>query len=340
MRYYSSVAGEYILVSAVAAADTAIELDATVGLPSATPVTLLLDYGQNSEEVVTVNTVAGNTLTVDRGQDGTSKVSHSAGAAVRHGITARDLRESREHEEATSAHGAVGELASTNASQVLKNKTLDGASNTFTNLPKSSIPSDTVFTAATQTLTNKTLTSPTLTGATLTGATLSSPTVTGTQTGGQVAASNLTGSTTDTVAPYSYRVASDTRSVANQTWTPIAPLVTTAAQSGEHGAWSYGSGVFTTPMTGRYQVEVAVGFEVNPTGNRVLRVTRGDGIEVMRGQSPALAGYNTIVAASKSMVLQSNLTLTFECWQSSGGTISTVGGDSYTYVSISYLGAA
>jgi microcystin-dependent protein len=46
------------------------------------------------------------------------------------------------------------------STDTLINKSMDGGANTFTNLPKSSIPSDVVYLAATQTLTNKTINGP------------------------------------------------------------------------------------------------------------------------------------------------------------------------------------
>jgi hypothetical protein len=46
---------------------------------------------------VTVTNVAGTTLTVTRGVDGTTAVSHSAGAVFRHGVSGRDFDEANSH---------------------------------------------------------------------------------------------------------------------------------------------------------------------------------------------------------------------------------------------------
>jgi hypothetical protein len=98
-----------------------------------------LDHGQTTKEVVNVTAAVGTTLTVTRGQDGTSAAGHTAGAVVAHTVVARDLSEPQAHIAATSnVHGLTG-----------------GAN----------VVGDT----QTQTLTNKTLTSPTITGATISG---------------------------------------------------------------------------------------------------------------------------------------------------------------------------
>jgi len=46
---------------------------------------------------VTVTNVSGTTLTVTRGVDGTSAVSHNAGASFSHGVSARDFDEANSH---------------------------------------------------------------------------------------------------------------------------------------------------------------------------------------------------------------------------------------------------
>jgi hypothetical protein len=71
-------------------------------------------------------------LTVTRGIDGTTGVSHSLGAVVRHDHSARDFAESRAHEAATSGvHGTTGALVGATQAMALTNKDLSSGTNTF-----------------------------------------------------------------------------------------------------------------------------------------------------------------------------------------------------------------
>lgn len=92
-RYYSSTAVATTLTGSITNATTSIPVAATTGFPGTTPFTLIFDEGTASEEVVTITNVSGLNLTATRGQDGTSAVSHSAGATVKHGVSARDFDE-------------------------------------------------------------------------------------------------------------------------------------------------------------------------------------------------------------------------------------------------------
>lgn len=166
---YSSVAGQMLLVSPITNASTSIQVDSITGLP-ATPFKLILDYGGMSEEIVKVTGMAGSTLTVVRGYDGSTAVSHAAQAPIRHGITAEDLTLSRAHEESTSAHGVTGTLVGTGSVQTLTNKTIALGANTVsgTRAQFNAAITDDDFASLTgaETLTNKTinLASNTLTG--------------------------------------------------------------------------------------------------------------------------------------------------------------------------------
>ena len=96
-RYYSSTAVATTLSASANNSTTSITVTALSGYPVSTPWTAIIDPDTASEEVVSVTGVSGTTLTVTRGVDGTTAVSHSAGAVFRHGVSGRDFDEANEH---------------------------------------------------------------------------------------------------------------------------------------------------------------------------------------------------------------------------------------------------
>lgn len=203
-RYYSNTAVSTTLVGAINNAVTSLVVGSVSGFPVSCPYTLVLDQGTPTEELVTVTAAAGTTLTVTRGSDGTAAAAHSAGATVKHAVSAQDFREPQDHMVTSSGtHGITGSVVGTTDAQNLTNKTMNGASNSFSNIPSAAIVGLDAHTAATaahgatgavvgttnvQTLTGKTLTSPVLNSPSI-----ANPSFTGTATTGLALAGALTG---------------------------------------------------------------------------------------------------------------------------------------------------
>ena len=178
-RYYSATAVETTITAAIPSASqgdsyTSFVVASTSGFAASFPYTLLIDPDTNKEEVVTVTAGTGTTLTVTRGQDSTQAVAHSAGATVRHAVSARDFRELQTHIAArgydadsgimtnieTHVHGlgsGDGSVVGTAKAQTLSNKTLSGT-----------------VTSSAATFTGGTFSSGTITSATITSATITS----------------------------------------------------------------------------------------------------------------------------------------------------------------------
>jgi len=112
-RYYSAIAQDTTLTSSITNTSTSMVVGATVGYP-ATPFVLAVDYNAASEELVLVSNISGTTLTITRGYNGTTAVSHNTGATVRHVISAQDLTDAQNHYGTAltaGAHGVTGALA-------------------------------------------------------------------------------------------------------------------------------------------------------------------------------------------------------------------------------------
>ena len=92
-RYYSSTAARTTLSAGIDASQTTVGVVAVSGWPASYPYTLIIDQDTVNEEIVEVTARSGTTLTVTRGVDGTTGKSHDAGAAVNHGVSARDFEE-------------------------------------------------------------------------------------------------------------------------------------------------------------------------------------------------------------------------------------------------------
>lgn len=221
-RNYSATATETKLSASIPSASandvtTGVGVLSISGFPGTFPYTLILDPDTSKEEVVTVTSGSSTTLVLTRGQDSTTAFAHASGAAVRHGISAREFKELQTHISArgidtdtallsgvdTHVHGIVtgeGDVVGTAKTQTLTNKTIgsgglafegtttDGFDTTLTVVDPTAnrtitFPNTTGTVAildAFQTLSNKTITSPTISG---------SPVITGLSSAGMSASS-------------------------------------------------------------------------------------------------------------------------------------------------------
>lgn len=134
-RYYSALAQDTNLIGNITNSTTSMVVGGTVGYPSSFPFVLAVDYNAAAEELVLVTAASGTTLTIQRGYNGTTGVSHTTGAIVRHVIIAQDLTDASDHIfGSTGVHGVTGAVVGTTDVQTLTNKTIDATQNTITNL--------------------------------------------------------------------------------------------------------------------------------------------------------------------------------------------------------------
>ena len=129
-RFYSSIAATTTLEASIDENADSLTPATTSGFPNSYPYLLILEKDTANEELVDVTGSTGLQLNVIRGVDGTSPRAHSAGSPVEHGVSARDFRESRQHEgSADTVHGLElgSEVVGTTDTQTLTNKTIVGA---------------------------------------------------------------------------------------------------------------------------------------------------------------------------------------------------------------------
>ena len=165
-RKYSSVSTETTLASGISNSATTMTVatgtgsallgGVTLGASNVDQFTVAIDPDTASEEIVFITGVTSDTLTITRGQAGTSAITHSGGAAVKHVLTSDDLN----YFESTvsAATTATGTATLTNKTITLGNNTITGSTAQFNT---ALTDGDFATLAGTETLTNKTLTSPT-----------------------------------------------------------------------------------------------------------------------------------------------------------------------------------
>jgi len=165
-RLYSSISVETTLASSInssvtsmtVATGTATTLLGGVTVVANSQFTVAIDPDTQNEEIVFITAgPSGDTFTIDRAEAGSSAVSHSTGATVKHVLTSDDLNA---FAAGISPVASLAFSGSTSGTTTLQATAVAGT-NTLSLPPTTS---DTLAgIAATQTLTNKTLTSPVIT---------------------------------------------------------------------------------------------------------------------------------------------------------------------------------
>ena len=100
-RKYSSISVETTLASNISNSATSMTVatgtgsalmgGVTLAAGNVDTFTVALDVDTQNEEIVYVTNVSSDTLTIVRAQAGTSGVTHTAGASVKHVLTSADL---------------------------------------------------------------------------------------------------------------------------------------------------------------------------------------------------------------------------------------------------------
>lgn len=175
-RKYSSVSTQTTLASGMSNSATTMTVATgtgsallggiTLGASNVDQFTVAIDPDTASEEIVFVTGVTSDTLTITRGQAGTSAITHSGGATVKHVLTSDDLNyfntaaDNAIVKSTVTAKGdliaATGNAAVTRLAVGTTGYFLKANSATATGLEWVTAPGD-VSTTGAQTLTNKTI---------------------------------------------------------------------------------------------------------------------------------------------------------------------------------------
>lgn len=155
MRKYSSTIPAMTLNGSLSAGATSATITGANNLPviaSPNVLTLVIEPDTANEEIVTVtaHSSGSTSVTIVRGQESTSDITHASAVTVKHMVTARDLQEPHQHivsknyteNGSVELHGlgsADGDVVGSAKAQTLTNKTISGASNTISNIAQASV---------------------------------------------------------------------------------------------------------------------------------------------------------------------------------------------------------
>lgn len=177
-RKFSSISVETTLASGISNSATSMTVASgtgsnllggvTLAAGNVDQFTVAIDVDTANEEIVFITAASSDTFTIVRGRAGTSAISHSAGASVKHVLTSDDLNAFNTAVSPVSSIQFAGSSSGT--------LTVQGPAVAGTNTVIFPAVTDTlVALTATQTLTNKTLTSPTIDTATVNTPTINTP---------------------------------------------------------------------------------------------------------------------------------------------------------------------
>lgn len=164
-RKFSSISVETTLASGISNSATSMTVASgtgsnllggvTLAAGNVDQFTVAIDVDTANEEIVFITAASSDTFTIVRGRAGTSAISHSAGASVKHVLTSDDLNA---FNTAVSPVSSIQFAGSSSGTLTVQAPAVAGT-NTVT-FP--AVTDTLVALTATQTLTNKTLTAPTV----------------------------------------------------------------------------------------------------------------------------------------------------------------------------------